>query len=68
MASKGKGKGKGLSKKFDPDLQNKAMAQYDGAYDSSFFVEAEFEKGRWIKARIKECRLAKDYDTSKKRV
>lgn len=59
MASKGKGKGKGLAKKFDSDLQNKAIAQYDGAYDSSFFVEAEFEKGRWIKARIKECRLAK---------
>ena len=59
MASKGKGKGKGLAKKFDLDLQKKMIAQYDGALDNSFFVEAEIDKGRWLKARILECRLAK---------
>lgn len=59
MTSKGKGKGKGFAKKMDLEPQKKLIAQYDGALDNSFFIEAEIEKNRWLKARILECRLAK---------
>jgi hypothetical protein len=59
MASKGKGKGKGLSKKFDIESQKKLIAQKDGSLDKLLYIQAEFEKDRWIKARILECRLAK---------
>ena len=59
MASKGKGKGKGIAKKFDLEPQKKLIAQYDGALDHNYFIEAHFENKYWKKARILECRLAK---------
>lgn len=45
--------------KFDLEPQKKVIAQHEGALDANFFVDAEIEKGKWHKARILECRLAK---------
>jgi hypothetical protein len=38
MASKGKSKGKGKSKKFDLEPQKKMVVQHEGAIDSTFFI------------------------------
>ena len=58
MSAKGKGKGKGNGLKLDGDVLKK-LNQHDGALDSSYFVQAQMENGRWFKSRILDCRLAK---------
>ena len=59
MASKAKGKGKGKGLKIDADVLKKIVNNHEGALDSSYFVDAQMESGRWFKSRILDCRLAK---------
>lgn len=52
MTSKGKGKGKGLPKKFDLEAQTKLFGANDGALDDSYFIMALTRNNKWAKARI----------------